>query len=166
VLLILVFNKEDRSETTWFFRTPRDVISALEGHWGTTGPGAETRTRTRLPSRDFKTKRKVRRINVYLIRRPAPFTRVTRSALQSEGYGHSRGHLSRHAHPERRRFQLISAVARVKQVQRLFGRRTESTGRPVCGNRPADRDTSGAAALAACVRRFVALISAVGAEVT
>ncbi len=45
-------------------------------------------------SGDFKTNQKERRINVYLIRRPFPFTRVTRSALQSEGYGHPGGHLS------------------------------------------------------------------------
>jgi hypothetical protein len=34
------------------------------------------------------------RINLYLIRCPFPFTRSTRSALQSEGYGHPDGHLS------------------------------------------------------------------------
>jgi hypothetical protein len=59
----------------------------------------------RLPShgRDFKPKRKGRRINVYLIRRPFPFTRSTRSALQSEDYGHPGGHLGRRARPELRR---------------------------------------------------------------
>jgi hypothetical protein len=48
---------------------------------------------------DFKTKRKGQRINVYLIRRPFPFPRSTRSALQSEEYGHTRGHLSWRAVP-------------------------------------------------------------------
>ena len=48
-------------------------------------------------SGDFKPEQKGRRINVYLIRRPFPFTRRTRSALQSEEYGHPRGHLSRRA---------------------------------------------------------------------
>ncbi len=46
-------------------------------------------------SGDFKPNQKGRRINVYLIRRPVPFTRITRSALQSEEYGHPRGHLFR-----------------------------------------------------------------------
>jgi hypothetical protein len=45
-------------------------------------------------SGDFKFFNKGRRINVNLIRRPFPFTRVTRSALQSEEYGHPRGHLN------------------------------------------------------------------------
>jgi hypothetical protein len=54
-------------------------------------------------SGDFKTKRKGRRINVYLIRRPVSFTGSTRSALQSEGYGHPGGHLSRRARPVPRR---------------------------------------------------------------
>jgi hypothetical protein len=52
------------------------------------------RTRMSVGSGDFKPNRKGRRINVYLIRRPFPFTRVARSALQSEGYGHPDGHLS------------------------------------------------------------------------
>ena len=43
---------------------------------------------------DFRPKRMGRRINVYSIRRPVPFTRVTRSALQSEEYGHLYGHLA------------------------------------------------------------------------
>ena len=53
----------------------------------------------RLPSHggDFKPKQKGRRIKLYLIRRPFPFPRSTRSALQSEEYGHPRGHLARHA---------------------------------------------------------------------
>jgi hypothetical protein len=42
---------------------------------------------------DFKYSREGRRTNLYLIRCPFPFTRVTRSALQSEGYGHPDGHL-------------------------------------------------------------------------
>ena len=58
------------------------------------GAGAETRTRTRLPSGDFKYSREGRRINLYLIRCRFPFTRVTRSALPSERYGHPGGHLS------------------------------------------------------------------------
>ena len=45
--------------------------------------------------RDFKSEWKGRRINLYLIRCPFPFTRSTRSALQSEEYGHPRGHLNR-----------------------------------------------------------------------
>jgi len=43
--------------------------------------------------KDFRYSRERRRINVYLIRRPVPFTRSTRSALQSEEYGHPGGHL-------------------------------------------------------------------------
>jgi hypothetical protein len=39
-------------------------------------------------------------INVYLIRRPVPFMRSTRSALQSEDYGHPGGHLSQRFRPE------------------------------------------------------------------
>ena len=35
---------------------------------------------------DFKYSREGRRSNVYLIRRPVPFSRSTRSALQSEEY--------------------------------------------------------------------------------
>jgi hypothetical protein len=54
----------------------------------TIGAGAETRTRMSVGSGDFKPNQKGRRINVYLIRRPFPFTRITRSALQSEEYGH------------------------------------------------------------------------------
>ena len=50
-------------------------------------------TCTPLREEDFKYSREGRRINVYLIRCPFPFTRVTRSALQSEGYGHPDGHL-------------------------------------------------------------------------
>ena len=46
---------------------------------------------------DFKYSREGRRINVYLIRRPVPFPRSTRSALQSEEYGHPGGHLSSRA---------------------------------------------------------------------
>ncbi len=44
---------------------------------------------------DFKYSREGRRINAYLIRRPVPFTRSPRSALQPEEYGHPDGHLSR-----------------------------------------------------------------------
>ncbi len=50
-------------------------------------------------SGDFKPERKGRRIDVYLIRRPVPFPRVTRSALQSEGSGHPDGHLGRQVRP-------------------------------------------------------------------
>ena len=57
------------------------------------GAGDRTRTCTPLREEDFKPKRKGRRMNSYLIRRPFPFTRVTRSALQSEDYGHADGHL-------------------------------------------------------------------------
>jgi hypothetical protein len=57
------------------------------------GAGAEIRTRTLLRGEDFKFFNKGRRIKLYLIRRPFPFTRSTRSALQSEEYGHPRGHL-------------------------------------------------------------------------
>jgi hypothetical protein len=46
-----------------------------------------------LAEGDFKYSREGRRINLYLIRCPFPFTRVTRSALQSEEYGHPDGHL-------------------------------------------------------------------------
>ena len=45
-------------------------------------------------SRDFKTNQKGRRINVYLIRRPFFFPSSTSRALQSEDYGHPRGHLT------------------------------------------------------------------------
>ena len=56
--------------------------------------GAEGWTRTSTPLRegDFKAERKGRRIEDFSIRRPFPFTRVTRSALQSEGYGDTDGH--------------------------------------------------------------------------
>jgi hypothetical protein len=62
---------------------------------GSLGAGDRTRTCTPLREEDFKTDQKGRRINVYLIRRPVPFPRSTRSALQSEEYGHPGGHLSR-----------------------------------------------------------------------
>jgi len=42
---------------------------------------------------DFKAERKGRRIKLFLIRRPFPFTRITRSALPSEGYGDPDGHV-------------------------------------------------------------------------
>ena len=70
---------------------------AAEGRQTTPGNDAEgggPRTRARLPSGDLKYSRKGRRSKVYLIRCPFPFTRSTRSALQSEEYGHPRGHLS------------------------------------------------------------------------
>jgi hypothetical protein len=50
--------------------------------------GAAKLTRTSVSSGNFKYSRKGRRIKLYLIRCPFPFTRSTRSALQSEGYGH------------------------------------------------------------------------------
>jgi len=59
-------------------------------------------TRMSVGSGDFKFYNKGRRINVYLIRRPFPFPRSTRSALRSEEYGHPGGHLSRRARPELR----------------------------------------------------------------
>jgi hypothetical protein len=64
----------------------------------------EDRTQTCTPLReeDFKYSREGRRINLYLIRCPFPFTRVTRSALQSEGYGHPGGHLARPRVPRTR----------------------------------------------------------------
>jgi hypothetical protein len=49
------------------------------------GPSGEKRI--------LKGKRKGRRINLYLIRGPVSFPRVTRSALQSEEFGHPDGHL-------------------------------------------------------------------------
>jgi hypothetical protein len=82
----------------------------------TNGAGDRTRTCTGLRLEDFKTKRKGRRINVYLIRCPFPFTRVTRSALQSEESGHPGGHLSRRE-PTRKR-----PVARTKPRYRLHFR--------------------------------------------
>ena len=57
------------------------------------GAGDRTRTCTPLREGDFKPNQKGRRINVYLIRRPFPFPRSPRSALQSEDYGHPGGHL-------------------------------------------------------------------------
>ena len=42
---------------------------------------------------DFKSVWKGRRINDLLIRRPFPFTRVTRRVVQSEGYGDTGGHV-------------------------------------------------------------------------
>lgn len=63
------------------------------------GAGAGNRTRMEQAPGDFKYFQKGRRINVYLIRRPVPFTRVPRSALQSEGYGHPGGHLSSRLEP-------------------------------------------------------------------
>ena len=57
------------------------------------GAGGRTRTCTPLREEDFKFFNKGRRINVYLIRRPFPCLRSTRSALQSEDYGHPGGHL-------------------------------------------------------------------------
>ena len=57
------------------------------------GGGGGNRTRMSVGSGDFKYSQKGRRIKLYLIRCPFPFTRVTRSALQSEGYGHPDGHL-------------------------------------------------------------------------
>jgi len=57
--------------------TDRELTDAL-------GAGGRIRTCTPLREGDFKPNQKGRRINVYLIRRPFPFTRVTRSALQSE----------------------------------------------------------------------------------
>ena len=48
---------------------------------------------------DFKPNQKGRRINVHLIRRPVPFTRSTRSARQSEDYGHPGGHPSWRGRP-------------------------------------------------------------------
>jgi len=57
---------------------------------------------------DFKPNRKGRRINVYLIRRPVPFTRSTRSALQSEEYGHPGGHLET---ADRARWPLVEDPA-------------------------------------------------------
>jgi hypothetical protein len=67
------------------------------------GAGAGSRTRMSRGTGDFKPEQKGRRIDVYLIRRPVPLARSTRSALQSEDYGHPRGHLRRRAHPELRR---------------------------------------------------------------
>ncbi len=67
------------------------------------GAGAGNRTRMSVGSGDFKYSREGRRINVYLIRCPFPFTRVTRGALQSEEYGHPGGHLSSPTRPELRR---------------------------------------------------------------
>jgi len=68
-----------------------EVLSPSTGEWN--GRWCRSRTRTKFPSGDFRTERKGRRINLYLIRRPFPFPRSTRSALQSEGYGHPRGQL-------------------------------------------------------------------------
>jgi len=81
------------------------------------GAGAETRTRTGFPLEDFKTKRKGRRINVLLIRCPFPFPRSTRSALQSEGYGHPRGHLGRRARPVQARHSSIELSWKPRAVQ-------------------------------------------------
>ena len=68
---------------------------------------------------DFKPNQKGRRINDYLIRRPFPFTRVTRSALQSEGYGHPGGHLSRRARPVLRRHSINSLSGNPGTIQLL-----------------------------------------------
>jgi hypothetical protein len=70
------------------------------------GAGAGSRTRMSVGSGNSKTKQKGRRINVYFIRRPFPFTRVTRS-LQSEDYGHPVRHLSRQGRPVRGRHTTI-----------------------------------------------------------
>jgi len=75
------------------------VLRPDAGDYRMAGAGAEIRTRTRLRGEDFKYESKGRRINVYLIRRPFPFTRSTRSALQSEEYGHPGGHLERVMQP-------------------------------------------------------------------
>ncbi len=71
---------------------------------------------------DFKPNRKGRRINVYLIRRPVPFTRSTRSALQSEEYGHPRGHLSRRVRPVQQRHSTSEVSGMPGAVQLWIGR--------------------------------------------
>ncbi len=63
--------------------------------------GAGGGIRTHMPSKagDFKKGGKGRRINVLLIRCPFPFTRITRSGLQSERYGDPDGHLKQRSPP-------------------------------------------------------------------
>ena len=72
----------------------KEKLSTVGFANGVRGCGAGDRTRTCTPLReeDSKSEWKGRRINLLLIRCPFPFTRSTRSALQSEEYGHPDGH--------------------------------------------------------------------------
>jgi hypothetical protein len=65
------------------------------------GAGDRTRTCTPLREEDSSQNERGDESTYILIRRPVPFTRITRSALQSEGYGHPGGHLSWKAVPRR-----------------------------------------------------------------
>ena len=86
----------------------------------TNGAGGRARTCTPLREGDFKTERKGRRTEVFSIRRPFPCPRVTRSALQSEGYGDTGGDLIREA--ECGSLLLAPRPARLPaRIERPFG---------------------------------------------
>jgi hypothetical protein len=131
------------------------------------GAGAENRTRTLLRGEGFEYERKGRRINALLIRCPFSFPGVTRSALQSEDYGHPRGHLTEAVEGVDMVHSFGGQYSGPRQEDRFFLAAvacTRGLGGPSYGS---DRDDAidGAIFVKHCLQEFRSLMSGFEPEV-